>query len=340
LLRDRRVLITGGAGYVGRALAADLLEEGASLVRIVSRNRSNHESLIQYLRHDNLECIVGDVRDQESMKQAVDGIDIVIHAAATKTIEDCESHPFEAISTNVQGTANVLNSCIGQGVSRVICLSSTYALHSQSFYGATKLIAERLVRALSRTPAGKRTVLMCIRLPSILGGEGSVFQIFESAIRSGTHITITDARARRFMITRPEASRLVMRSLLQGKSGEVFVPKCRPFRIVDLARALMEIEQKTVEIRTVTSRDDRSEAMLARQRIHDAILNEWEARSVKDIGYAYVIPREPRPVTSRPSSAVRYKSQDVPIMTKTEMIDLIRRDKLVSGKGVAECQEE
>jgi len=286
LLRRSNILVTGGTGYLGRTLVATLLKEGAGSVRILSRNRSPQKELIQDLRADNLDCVAGDVRDSRFVRKAVDGMNIVIHAAAMKSVEACEARPRETIATNLDGTANVLKASLERGVSRALCLSTLLAVQPQTVYGASKLLVERLVGALSETAAGRHSVLACVRLPSILGSTGSVFQIFEDQIRKGSTVTITNAEMTRFMVTRSEASNVIIRTLFDAKGGEVFVPKCRLYRIVDLARALMDIHGKRAEVRSVGTRIG--------EPIHEAILNQWEAIVATDIGYAYVIPKQPR----------------------------------------------
>lgn len=233
------VLITGGTGSFGQAFARLLLEsERVAAIRILSRDEFKQSDMQRRFTDDRLRFLIGDVRDRERLLRALDGVHVVIHAAALKQVPACEYNPFEAVKTNVLGAANVVDAAIERGVERVIALSTDKAASPVNLYGATKLCAEKLVvQGNSYVGPTRPTRLSCVRYGNVVASRGSVVPLLFEQRGSG-RVTLTDPRMTRFWITLGEAVRFVKRCIERMEGGEVFVPKTASVRISDVLAAI------------------------------------------------------------------------------------------------------
>ncbi|MFN2453662.1 MAG: UDP-N-acetylglucosamine 4,6-dehydratase (inverting) [Pyrinomonadaceae bacterium] len=275
------ILITGGTGSFGRALVRTLLTKPETWQRIVifSRDELKQYDMQQEFPHERypqLRFFIGDVRDAERLRRAVEGIDVVVHAAALKQVPAAEYNPFEAVKTNVIGAENVINAALDQGVSRVVALSTDKAANPINLYGATKLCSDKMFIAANSYAGGKQTRMSVVRYGNVVGSRGSVIPFFLKCRKSGV-IPITDPRMTRFWITLQEGVNFVLSCLEQMKGGEIHVPKLRSMNVMDLAKALApECRTEIVGIRPG-------------EKIHETLISVDDARQTLDAPDRYIV---------------------------------------------------
>ncbi len=235
-MQDRVILITGGTGSFGKAFLRDVLTKNPRQVRIYSRDELKQAQLKEEFNDPRILWLLGDIRDSERLLMAMEGVDVVIHAAAMKRIEACEKDPQEAIKTNVNGTANVINASLKSNVSHAILISTDKAVYPVNLYGATKLCAEK-TWLQSNTYRGKNhpTKFSVVRYGNVLGSRGSVLHLFKDQLHLGI-LKVTDERMTRFFITLQEAIDLVQMALEFMQGGEIFVPHLKSTSILELAQ--------------------------------------------------------------------------------------------------------
>jgi FlaA1/EpsC-like NDP-sugar epimerase len=241
IFKNKNILITGAVGTIGRELARQLLEFGPTELRLLDNNESEvfflHE---EYASTENVHVYLGSIRDRDKLESVCRGVNIVFHVAAFKHVYLSEYNPFDAVMTNVIGTQNVLKAATGSGAERVLFTSSDKAVNPTNVMGSTKLLAERLVTAYNVGSGRDKTVYASSRFGNVIGSRGSVVPLFHRQIRKGGPVTVTDPRMTRFVMTIPEAARLVIEACTLAKGGEVFISKMPVIRIVDLAAVMIE----------------------------------------------------------------------------------------------------
>lgn len=294
-LAGKTILITGGTGSFGQACIRTLLaDRDPGAIRILSRDELKQSQLMaEYRDEDRLRFLIGDVRDLERLRMATRGVDLVIHAAALKHVVVGEYNPLETALTNVTGTANVITAAIENNVRTVVGISTDKAPNSTTLYGATKLVAERLLAQASAYSGGHGTRFGCVRYGNVLASRGSVIPIFKEQAKTGT-ITVTDVRMTRFWLSLPDAIDFVLSSVPLIRDGECFVPKIPSSRIVDLARAIAP----NAEIVFTGIR--------AGEKLHEVLLTEDEARYSRDLGDRFMI------LPHRSESAARTDGEPLP----------------------------
>ena len=278
---EKRVLVTGGTGTFGRRLV-EILRRDASPRRLVVFSRDElkqHEmrSALDDARSATpVEYVIGDIRDRDRLHRMLEEIDVVIHAAALKHVPVCESNPMEGVLTNVIGTHNVVEAALDRRVGRVVAISTDKAVAPANLYGATKLVAEKLVVAANGHPHPDSPRLACVRYGNVLGSSGSVLPLFREQRRRG-RLTITDERMTRFWISVDQGARFVLRCAEQMVGGEVFVPKIPSMRIADLAQAVApEAEIEVTGIRPG-------------EKLHESLISVDEARQTLELDDHYVV---------------------------------------------------
>lgn len=278
-IADKTILITGGTGSFGQFITRKLLTKyQPKAVRIFSRDElKQHDMRIAFHDDDRLRFLIGDVRDRSRLERALEGVDIVFHAAALKQVPACEYNPIEAIRTNVDGAINVIEACLDNDVRRVIALSTDKAASPVNLYGATKLCSDKLF-IQANNYAGHRPIRFAVvRYGNVMGSRGSVIPVFREQLTRGNKLTITDERMTRFWITLDQATDFVLSSLSLMKGGEIFVPKIPSMKVVDLARAMSpQAELQYIGIRPG-------------EKIHESLITPEEGARAINLDDRYVI---------------------------------------------------
>nr|MDA8389049.1 SDR family NAD(P)-dependent oxidoreductase [Nitrospiraceae bacterium] len=218
--RDKRILITGAAGTVGKEIVRQLFSMRPAELRLIDNNETELFFLMEEYRDRGVSCYLGDVRDGEKLSKLSKGIDILIHSAAFKHVILSEYNPFDAVQTNIIGVENVIRAATACNVGHVLFTSSDKAVNPTNVMGTTKLMGERLITAANSVNNGGRTIFSSTRFGNVIGSRGSVVSVFMRQIRKGGPLTITDRRMTRFVMTVGEAARLVLKALTLAKGGE------------------------------------------------------------------------------------------------------------------------
>lgn len=279
---NKVILLTGGTGSFGNEFTEVMLSKyKPKVVRVFSRDELKQWEMANKFGHNKrVTFFIGDIRDKERLERAMDGVDIVVHAAALKHVPACEYNPLEAIKTNILGAANIINAAIDHNVEKVMAISSDKAVNPVNLYGATKMCMEKLfVAANSYVGSKRRTKMSCARYGNVVGSRGSVIPLFRKQQKTGT-ITITDKRMTRFWLTLERGIEFAIKSTEIMRGGEVFVPKIPSMKITDLARAVAPgCKIKYVGIRPG-------------EKVHECLLTEDESRHSFEFKDFFVIEPE------------------------------------------------
>jgi UDP-N-acetylglucosamine 4,6-dehydratase len=280
---DKTVLVTGGTGSFGKKFIQVLNEQkNPEKIIIFSRDElKQHEMRMMGFTQENLRYFIGDVRDRDRLRRAMENVDITVHAAALKQVPACEYNPMEAIKTNIIGTSNVVEAALDTGVKKVLSLSTDKAVNPVNLYGATKLAAEKLVIQSNSYAGGRETRFSCVRYGNVIGSRGSVIPKFIQQRENGK-LTITDERMTRFWLTLEQGVDFVIQCIELMHGGEVFVPKIPSTKIIDIAKAIApEAEFEVIGIRPG-------------EKIHEVLISEDEARTTVELEDKFVV----QPATS------------------------------------------
>ncbi len=240
LFKGKNILIIGGTGTLGVRLIQKLLEERPRVIRIFSRDEYKQHLLQNEFRHlDNIRYLIGDIRDSDRVRRAMENIDYVFHLAAMKHVSSCEYNPFEAVQTNVIGTQHIIQGALEMNVQKVIFTSTDKAISPTSTYGATKLTAERLISAAENQKGSKRTIFASVRFGNVLGSRGSVIPLFKKQILQQQAVTVTNKEMTRYMMTPSQAIQLILKAAELAQGGEVFVLKMPTIKLSDLVDVLI-----------------------------------------------------------------------------------------------------
>ena len=270
MLENKKILITGGTGSLGRALTKRLLAEKVDVIRIFSRNENKQVTMQSEFNDDRLRFLIGDVRDLQRLERALEGIDIVFHAAALKHVPIIEYNPFEAINTNVIGSRNVVEACLSENVGTVIGVGTDKAVSPLNTYGATKLLMEKLFTTASNylDKDKHKTKFVSLRYGNVLGSSGSVIPKFIQQIKNKEKITITDPSMTRFSITMDEALDFILHATKISKGSEIFIPKLQAYSISGIKDALFDLLGNTgEEIIGIREGEKLNEVLLNREEI-------------------------------------------------------------------------
>lgn len=276
--KGQSVLVTGGTGSFGRKFVEVMLSEHQpEKVIVFSRDElKQHEMREAGMNDPRLRYFIGDVRDLLRMRRAMEGIDVVVHAAALKQVPAAEYNPIEAIMTNIMGARNVIEAALDNKVKRVMAMSTDKAVNPINLYGATKLAAEKLTVQSNAYAGGKTTRFSCVRYGNVVGSRGSVIPVFQRQREDG-HITITDERMTRFWLSIDQGVRFTIRCIEQMQGGEVFVPKIPSTRVVDVAKAIApDAEVELIGIRPG-------------EKMHEVLVSEDESRHTVELDDMYVV---------------------------------------------------
>jgi UDP-N-acetylglucosamine 4,6-dehydratase len=275
---EQVVLVTGGTGSFGKKFVQTMLAEyhPAKLIVFSRDELKQHEMRVSGLDHPSLRYFIGDVRDEARLRRAMNGVHVVVHAAALKQVPACEYNPNEAILTNIIGGRNVIEAALDNGVERVMALSTDKAVNPVNLYGATKLAAEKLFVQSNAYAGGKGTRFACVRYGNVVGSRGSVVPVFLQQRDSGT-VTITDERMTRFWLSLEQGVRFTISAIEQMQGGEVFIPKIPSMKVADLARAIAP----GCKLHRIGIRPG--------EKLHEVLVSEDEARHTVELADRYVV---------------------------------------------------
>jgi UDP-N-acetylglucosamine 4,6-dehydratase len=272
------VLLTGGTGSFGKKFIEVMIRDYCPKKLIVfSRDElKQHEMSTGGFNHASIRYFLGDVRDRDRLRRAMNGVDLVVHAAALKQVPACEYNPIEAVLTNIIGARNVIEAALDTGVARVLALSTDKAVNPVNLYGATKLVAEKLFTQANAYSGTGPTHFSCVRYGNVLGSRGSVIPLFQKQLKTGV-LTVTDERMTRFWLSLDEGVSFVVRAIERMNGGEVFVPKIPSMKIMELAKVM----GADCEIRVTGIRPG--------EKVHETLVSEDEARHTVELDDMYVI---------------------------------------------------
>jgi UDP-N-acetylglucosamine 4,6-dehydratase/5-epimerase len=238
-LNNKSIMVTGGTGSFGKAFVQKTLENFSNVkIIIYSRDEMKQwDMAIKYQNNHRIKFVIGDIRDKDSLFRALDGVDLVVHAAATKIVPIAEYNPFECVKTNIEGAMNLINACIDKKIDRVVALSTDKASNPINLYGATKLAADKLFLAANSNDGSHKTKFSVVRYGNVMNSRGSVIPYFLSLKSTGI-LPITDERMTRFMINLDQAIELVWKSIFEMFGGEIFIKKIPSMNIIEIAKAI------------------------------------------------------------------------------------------------------
>jgi len=278
------LLITGGTGSFGNAVLRRFLDTEVKEIRVFSRDEKKQEDMRIELNNPKVKFYIGDVRNCESLNFAMNGVDLIFHAAALKQVPSCEFYPMEAVRTNILGAENVLNAGLAHGVERVIVLSTDKAVYPINAMGMSKALMEKLMVAKARTmDSNRKTVLCGTRYGNVMASRGSVIPLFVKQIKEGRPLTVTDPNMTRFLMSLDDAVDLVTYAFQNGNQGDIFVQKAPASTIGDLAGAIKEIFNSTTEIKIIGTRHG--------EKLYETLLTREELAKAEDLaGYYRIVP--------------------------------------------------
>lgn len=286
MFNNKTLLITGGTGSFGNAVMERFLETDIKEIRIFSRDEKKQEDMRKKYQNNKLKFYIGDVRDQNSVKNAMYGVDYVFHAAALKQVPSCEFFPLEAVKTNVLGTENVLSASVEIGVKKVICLSTDKAAYPINAMGISKAMMEKVFVAKARTIDSTQTLICGTRYGNVMASRGSVIPLFIEQIKNGEPLTVTDPNMTRFLMSLEEAVELVVFAFNNAVAGDIMVQKSPASTVGDLAIALKELFEVENEIKVIGTRHG--------EKSFETLLTREEHIVAEDMGDFYRVPADTR----------------------------------------------
>jgi UDP-glucose 4-epimerase len=284
---DNKVLmITGGTGSFGKTVLKRFLDTNVKEIIIFSRDEKKQEDMRIALNNSKIKFYIGDVRNYNSIHQAMAGVDYVFHAAALKQVPSCEFYPMEAVYTNVIGTENVLNAAIANQVQRVIVLSTDKAVYPINAMGISKAMAEKILIAKSRAVRKGGPILCATRYGNVMASRGSVIPLFVEKIKAGLPLTVTDPKMSRFLMSLEDSVDLVLHAFKYGQQGDIFVQKAPASTIGDLTQAIKELYNSDATIKIIGTRHG--------EKLYETLISREEMAKVDDLGRYYRIPADNR----------------------------------------------
>ncbi len=292
LFTGKTLMITGGTGSFGNAVLNRFLQTDIGEIRIFSRDEKKQDDMRHEFQSkmpevsDKIKFFIGDVRDLASVKNAMNSVDYIFHAAALKQVPSCEFFPIEAVKTNVMGTENILTAAIDEGVKTIICLSTDKAAYPVNAMGTSKAMMEKVIVAKSRTVNPEKTKICCTRYGNVMCSRGSVIPLWIEQMKEGKPITITDPNMTRFIMSLDEAVDLVLFAFENGVSGDILVQKAPACTIEVLAKAVTEIFKPETEIKVIGIRHG--------EKMYETLLTNEECAHATDMGNFYRVPADKR----------------------------------------------
>lgn len=286
MFKNKTLLITGGTGSFGNAVLERFLNTDIGEIRIFSRDEKKQDDMRKAYKNDKIKFYIGDVRDVNSIRAAMYGVDYVFHAAALKQVPSCEFFPLEAVKTNVIGTDNVLTAAIEAGVKKVICLSTDKAAYPVNAMGTSKAMMEKVIVAKSRTVSPDRTLICCTRYGNVMCSRGSVIPLFIDQLKAGKPLTITEPSMTRYIMSLEEAVELVIFAFQNADTGDIMVQKAPACTIEVLAQAIKELFGVESETKIIGIRHG--------EKMYETLLTNEECANAIDMGNFYRVPADKR----------------------------------------------
>jgi UDP-N-acetylglucosamine 4,6-dehydratase/5-epimerase len=286
MFKNKVLLITGGTGSFGNAVLTRFLDSDFTEIRIFSRDEKKQEDMRVRLNSDKVKFYIGDVRNYDSINDAMRGVDYVFHAAALKQVPSCEFYPMEAVRTNVLGAENVMRSAIANEVKRCVVLSTDKAVYPINAMGISKAMMEKVMVAQSRTCDPSKTTLCATRYGNVMASRGSVIPLFLSQLQQGKPITITDPTMTRFLMSLEESVDLVLYAFIHGSPGDIFVQKAPASTVADLAQAMKELLGVSNPVHEIGTRHG--------EKLYESLVSREEMARAEDLDGYYRIPADNR----------------------------------------------
>lgn len=339
--KNRTLMITGGTGSFGNAVLNRFLNTDIKEIRIFSRDElkqddMRHEYQAKYPElSDKIKFYIGDVRDINSVRNAMHGVDYIFHAAALKQVPSCEFFPIEAVKTNVLGTENVLTAAIECGVKKVVCLSTDKAAYPVNAMGTSKAMMEKVIVAKSRTVDPEKTSIMCTRYGNVMCSRGSVIPLFINQIKEGKSLTLTDPNMTRFIMSLDEAVDLVLFAFEHGMSGDILVQKAAATTVEVLAEAVKKVFNYKKENKIIGIRHG--------EKTYETLLTNEECSKAIDMGDFYRVPADKRDLNydnylskgTKRNGLTEFNSNNTQLLTVDETVK-----KLLTLKEIADEKEK
>ena len=286
MFENKILLITGGTGSFGNTVLKRFLSTAVREIRIFSRDEKKQEEMRIALNNDKLKFFIGDVRDYDSLYQAMKGVDYVFHAAALKQVPSCEFYPLEALRTNVLGAENVMAAAIANNVQRVVVLSTDKAVYPINAMGLSKALMEKFMVAKARMQNEGETVLCATRYGNVMASRGSVIPLFITQLKEGKPLTITDPNMTRFLMSLEDSVDLVLHAYEHGAQGDIFIQKAPASTVGDLAQALKELFDRDNPIQIIGTRHG--------EKLYESLVSREEMARAEDMLRYYRIPADNR----------------------------------------------
>jgi len=338
MFKNKILLITGGTGSFGNVVLRKFLDTDVKEIRIFSRDELKQDDMRKHYSNNRLKFYIGDVRDQNSINDAMRGVDYVFHAAALKQVPSCEFYPMQAVKTNVMGTENVLNSAINSGVKKVIALSTDKAVYPINAMGISKAMMERVIVSKGRNV--KDTMIACTRYGNVMASRGSVIPLFIDQVKNGKPITITNPDMTRFMMSLDDAVDLVLFAFENGESGDIFVQKSPAATVELLANTMKNILGRPNHVvKIIGTRHG--------EKLYETLLTKEEMVKAVDMGKYYRIPADTRDLNYNQffeegekiiAEAHEYHSHNTHRLNEAELTELLLNLREIQ-EGLKECQK-
>ncbi len=286
MFKNKVLMITGGTGSFGNAVLKRFIDSDFSEIRIFSRDELKQEKMRISLKNHKIKFYIGDVRNYESIYEAMNGVDYLFHAAALKQVPSCEFYPMEAVRTNILGADNVMSAAIARGVKRVVVLSTDKAVYPINAMGMSKAMMERLMVAKARMNLSSDTIMCATRYGNVMASRGSVIPLFLDQIKQNKDLTVTDPKMTRFLMSLDDSVDLVLHAFENADQGDIFVQKAPASTVQDLAQALKELFNSDSDIKIIGTRHG--------EKLYESLLSREEMSKAKDMKKYYRVPMDGR----------------------------------------------
>lgn len=330
MFKNKVLLITGGTGSFGNAVLGRFLNSDLSEIRIFSRDEKKQEDMRLRFKNEKIKFYIGDVRDFESISDALRGVDYVFHAAALKQVPSCEFYPMEAVYTNVLGAENVMRAAIQNNIKKCVVLSTDKAVYPINAMGISKAMMEKVMVAKARLANSSNTVLCATRYGNVMASRGSVIPLFLSQIQKNIPLTITDPEMTRFLMSLDDSVNLVLYAFQNARPGDIFVQKSPASTIGDLAIAMKQLFNSQVDIRSIGTRHG--------EKLYETLISREEMDRADDLGEYFRIPADARDLNydkyyfegeQSLSSAVDYTSHNTRRLSIPEIMNILKKLLLI-----------